>query len=219
MRFIYIYTVLIIADLIAVSMSSKPLEYIFKPALMLTLGVYFFQKTRHSSLQTQRKWVMAALVFSLVGDILLMFEGQFISGLIAFLTAHICYIIAFLRDNKGSIFSKSDRFTGVLSILAYSSVFLYVVLPKVDAPLKVPIGIYALIISIMLLTVLNRWKSVNAASFQWALVGALLFVMSDSILAINKFVQPFAMSHIFIMLTYAFGQFMIIEGVILNKKP
>ena len=92
--------------------------------------------------------------------------------------------------------------------------FLSTVLPKVASALQIPILAYGLTILTMLLTALNRWKSVEKTSFQWVFIGAILFVLSDSLIAISRFVQPFAMSGIAIMLTYAAGQFLIVEGVL-----
>lgn len=218
MRFTYLFIAIVIADLLAVSLASKPLEYVFKPAIMLALGIYFFQQTRDISDKKQRNRVLLGVFFSLLGDVFLMFSGGFILGLAVFLTAHIFYISAFYLDNDGFITQKKDRWAAVAGILAYGVVFLSIVLPKVDSALVLPVAAYGVTIMTMILMALNRWKSVNQKTFQWVLLGAILFVISDSILAINKFVQPFPMSGIAIMLTYTAGQFFIVEGVLKGVK-
>jgi uncharacterized membrane protein YhhN len=218
MRFTYLFIAIVLADLIAVSMASKPLEYVFKPAIMLALGIYFYQQTASMFNKKQRNRVLLGVFFSLLGDVFLMFSGGFILGLASFLIAHIFYISAFYLDNDGFITKKSDRWAAVAGILAYGIVFLYSVLPKVDNALVLPVGIYGLTILTMLLMALNRWKSVSQETFRWVFLGAVLFVVSDSILAINKFVQPLPMSGIAIMLTYAAGQFFIVNGVLKSIK-
>jgi uncharacterized membrane protein YhhN len=218
MRFTYLFIAIVIADLIAVSMASKPLEYVFKPAIMLALGIYFYQQAAGLTDKKQRNRVLLGTFFSLLGDVFLMFSGGFILGLASFLIAHIFYISAFYLDNDGFITQKRDRWAAVAGIFAYGVVFLSSVLPKVDGALVVPVGVYGLTILTMLLMALNRWKTVHQETFQWVFLGAVLFVISDSILAINKFVQPLPMSGIAIMLTYAAGQFFIVNGVLKGMK-
>ena len=70
----------------------------------------------------------------------------------------------------------------------------------------------------MLLTVLHRWNNVSKNSFWFVLVGATLFVLSDSLIAVSKFVAPFPMSGILIMATYGIGQYLIVEGFLLMQK-
>ena len=109
-------------------------------------------------------------------------------------------------------------FVLALGILIYGVVFLSIVVPKVNVDLKMPIVAYGLTILVMLLTALNRWQNVGNQTFKWVLIGAILFVISDSLIAISRFVQPFPMSGIAIMLTYAAGQFLIIKGVLAKLK-
>jgi uncharacterized membrane protein YhhN len=218
MRFTYLFIGIVIADLLAVALASKPLEYVFKPAIMLALGIYFFQQTADMTDKKQRNFVLLGVFFSLLGDVFLMFSGGFILGLAAFLIAHIFYISAFYLDNDGFITKKRDRWVAIAVILVYGVVFLSSVLPKVESALVIPIAAYGVTILTMLLMALNRWKSVSQETFHWVLLGAVLFVISDSVLAINKFVQPFPMSGIAIMLTYAAGQFFIVNGVLKSKS-
>ena len=216
MRFPILFACLVLADLIAVSMESKPLEYVFKPSLMLALGIYFLLETAKTQEKKQRNLVLTALFFSLLGDVFLMFPNGFILGLAAFLVGHLFYIFAFMMDNWGFIFSKRDRLVYALGILIYGVIFLSIVIPKVNIDLKMPIVAYGLTILVMLLTALNRWKNVGNETFKWVLIGAILFVISDSLIAISRFVQPFPMSGVAIMLTYSAGQFLIVKGVLVK---
>jgi uncharacterized membrane protein YhhN len=217
MRFIYIYIALIIGDLIAQALRPQfPfVEYIFKPALMISL-LFYFNKQSILRGGNQDWWIVLALGFSCLGDIALMFEGGFLIGLGNFLIAHICYIVAFLKDCKGFIFTKRDRWAGILVILLYGIGLIGFLMPYLNE-MKIPVIIYATTILTMLLTTLNRWKSVSWESFQWVFLGATLFVISDSMIAISQFVGKFPLSGILIMVTYAFGQYMIVQGYLKKR--
>jgi uncharacterized membrane protein YhhN len=218
MRFIYLFLALLIGDLIAQSFRTQYpfLEYIFKPALMVSL-IFYFQKQSLLRGDKQDWWILLALIFSCFGDIALMFSGGFLIGLGNFLIAHICYILAFLKDNRGIIFTKKDRLMGVIAILIYGIALLFYLIPHLGA-MTIPVVIYASTILTMLLTTLNRWKSVRWESFQWVFFGAILFVISDSLIAVSRFVGQFPLSGILIMVTYALGQYLIIEGYLKKRN-
>lgn len=218
MRFFYLYILLLIGDLVAQNFrESYPyIEYTFKPALLLSLMIYFYQRSLLKG-GRQDRWILYALFFSWVGDIALMFKGGFLPGLVNFLIAHICYIIAFLKDNKGWVFTKKDRLLGVLIIILYGLFLIFYLIPYLGE-MTIPVIIYAITILGMLLTTLNRWKTIHWESFQWVFLGAVLFVISDSLIAISRFVGEFPLSGILVMVTYALGQYMIVEGYLRKKR-
>jgi uncharacterized membrane protein YhhN len=213
MRFPIFYFLLLLGDLLArLSQADLPyLEYLFKPALMISLGIYFYRQSDALKQGRVDYFLLAAIVFSCLGDILLMFEGQFIFGLASFLIAHMSYIFAFLKDNKGFVFNKKDRLIPALLVIALGVGFIFYLLPYLGS-LKIPVLVYSSVILTMLLTTLNRWKSVRLESFQWVFMGAILFILSDSLLAVNKFAEPFSFAGLLIMLTYGIGQYFIVEG-------
>jgi uncharacterized membrane protein YhhN len=213
MRFPIFYFLLLLGDLLArLSQADLPyLEYLFKPALMISLGIYFYRQSDALKQGRVDYFLLAAIVFSCLGDILLMFEGQFIFGLASFRIAHMSYIFAFLKDNKGFVFNKKDRLIPALLVIALGVDFIFYLLPYLGS-LKIPVLVYSSVILTMLLTTLNRWKSVRLESFQWVFMGAILFILSDSLLAVNKFAEPFSFAGLLIMLTYGIGQYFIVEG-------
>ena len=73
-------------------------------------------------------------------------------------------------------------------------------------------------ILIMLLMALHRLGNVSAMSFKYVIIGAALFVISDSMIAISKFVMSFPMDGVLIMATYGVGQYLIVEGFLKNVK-
>ncbi len=226
MTFRTLFFVILIGDLIAQNFrESYPSgEYIFKPALMISLAVYFYTLIKEQFAITGRQWgnkqdkfILAALIFSCLGDIALMFKGGFLPGLGSFLIAHIFYIFAFLQDNQGFIFSKKDRMHWGILVVLFGMGLMGYLLPYLGQ-MQIPVGIYSTIILVMLLTALNRWKNVSSPSFQWILLGAVLFVLSDSMIAISRFVALFPLSGILIMVTYAIGQYLIVMGYLQKKE-
>ena len=78
--------------------------------------------------------------------------------------------------------------------------------------MKVPVMVYGIVISWMFMQAMHMLFIKNKAAGKWMMSGALLFVMSDSLLAINKFYQPFELAGIIIILTYGLAQLFIVEG-------
>ncbi len=164
-----------------------------------------------------------ALVFSWFGDVVLMFANKnellFIIGLLLFLTAHIIYILLFHKQRKlRNNASNHWIYVGLAIILVYLFVMLFVLFPKLGG-LKIPVTIYAIVISGMLFMALKcclRWQS--PANY-YILTGAICFVISDSLLAFNKFYAAIPLATFNIMSTYLLAQFLIVFGLlVLNKK-
>ena len=70
---------------------------------------------------------------------------------------------------------------------------------------------------LMVLFALNRRGRVSESSFRWVFYGALLFMLSDMLLAYNKFSVPFSYANVAVMITYVLGQYMIVKGCIINN--
>ena len=194
--------------------TAFPLKAFLMPALIA--AVYF-----HSDF-TSKKFLLGALIFSWIGDVVLMFQSlnplYFIIGLIAFLIGHIIYIILFNKE-KRQILDKNSTFLriGSLSIMVYLIVMLSVLLPHLGA-MRLPVTVYALTISLMLWTAVIGYTEWQSPANIWILSGAILFVMSDSILAFNKFYQPIWLTSFFIMVTYLAAQYAIVVGVLKLPK-
>jgi uncharacterized membrane protein YhhN len=206
--------------LIAIYQQSKPFEYLFKPLLMLSLGGYAYAQLKKSGAQLRGynsdTFLLAAIAFSWLGDVILMNPQWFVFGLSSFLIAHIFYILTFKKDNPILVFKQSDRSSWAVVTMFFTGGLIAFLLKYLGA-MKVPVVIYATIITAMLLTVLNRWKKVPPLSFALAMAGAVLFAFSDSIIAINKFAAPINNAGIIIMVTYTIGQWLIVEGYLRNR--
>ncbi|WP_426063277.1 lysoplasmalogenase [Flavobacterium sp. DSP2-3-1] len=193
--------------------------WFLKPFLLpfLLLAVYF-QETFST-----KKILLSALTLSWVGDIILMFadkgELYFIAGLIAFLLSHISYIILFSKQLKINLKkSKIIFWVGVTAIAFYLIVIMLILLPSLG-DLKIPVFVYALTISIMLLFALKGFLNWQKPANSYILIGAIVFVASDSLLAFDKFYAPLQYSSLLIMATYLLAQYLIVIGILkLNKK-
>lgn len=210
--FTVIFLILVILELIFVSIESlSQFEFISKPAIVISIMIFFWME-RHSVSGTIANLTLIALLFSLIGDVLLMFVDQspnyFMFGLVAFLLAHITYIIVFLKNRNPSY--KPIWIMGILDIYALS---LFLFLKDYLGDLMIPVLIYILIILGMATSAFLRKGGVSKLSYNFVILGAILFMVSDSLLAVNKFYQEIPFANIFIMLTYAIAQYFIVIGI------
>lgn len=217
-RFTPLFILIIIAEFIAIynQIYYPWLEFISKPLIVLSLILFLLQSTKGIHLPF-KKWILAALVFSWLGDILLMFSDPkpsfFLYGLVAFLTSHVFYIIAFSKPaHKALIIPLYKRHPWTLLIPFGYAFYIYAELKSDLGDMSVPVLIYVVVISTMLAVAMNRYGKVCAPSYAWILIGAILFVASDSILAINKFHHSIEYSRYLIMLTYMLAQYSIVRG-------
>ncbi len=191
-------------------------RFFSKPLILMSLIGYFFQITRPISWTLLSKSVMGALIFSLIGDILLLWDWLFIYGLGAFFLAHICYIIAFKvsQKNPGRILNVNfvELFFYNLPIYIAAAFVFYLINPTLGT-LKFPVIAYIIVIVSMVTTARERFKRCNMESFWQVFLGAFLFFISDGILAISKFYQDFPESGVLIMGTYATAQLLIVMGI------
>lgn len=217
--FFKIYIAFSFIYLLLLYLGYESLDCYLKPALipLLIVGVYFSKKFPTQNI------LLTALVFSWIGDVILLFadiaEIYFILGLVSFLISHIIYCVLFNRQIKEK--TKKDTIIfifGSLIIACYLIGMLSVLLPALG-DLKIPVIVYASVISVMLLFAYNGLLIWKKPANQYVFFGALFFVVSDSILAINKFHMPIQKSSFIIMLTYLVAQYLIVKGILkLNSK-
>lgn len=217
-----IFALIVIVELLGRLLDVIQMEYVAKPLIMVWIAVYFLLNSLKRSF---RLGVLMALFFSWVGDIFLMFSGGyeselfFYAGVGGFFLAQIAYIFVFLlnaeNNIKGFLLRNPLWFIPLLSF----GVFIYWLLyPNLEGMMLWIIGIYALSLIGMSLAALNRRDRVGKPSFRLVFVGSLFFVVSDSLIAINKFYAEFAYSGFLIMLTYITAQYLILRGLILERE-
>jgi len=214
----FIYFLVLAAECLAILSGSTVLHIIAKPLLMPVLILCFYFETKKPG--GIGNLILGALFFSWVGDVALLIDSRygsfFIYGLIAFLLAHICYIAYFYRVRKCNTVNGFKPFASLL-ILAYMTVFYLTIYPFLGA-MKIPVLIYAVIITLMLLTSIHAFNLRTQRFGVISVAGTLIFAVSDSTLAINRFVLPFEYAPFFIMLTYGVAQFLIVEGAARNLR-
>src|SRR5687767_14103921 len=173
------------------------------------------------------KLVFTGFIMAWIGDILLMFRNDdlFVFGLAAFLVCHIMYIIAFIKNirSSGHQASAMNRFILALLplfylIVLYSYLYPHIANSEKNQPFLVPVTVYAVTIVTMSLFALWRFGSSNRNSVVFIIIGAFIFMISDSLIALNKFVAPFPGADIFIMFTYCLAQLCITIGCIYHSK-
>ena len=159
--------------------------------------------------------VLAALILSWAGDVAI--DISFIPGLACFLLAQIMYIIAFSQVHGISVvFYK--RVYLLLPVILYGLALVNLMYKNLDG-MRIPVILYAIVILSMVVAAINRLNRVNRLSYFLVLSGAILFVISDSLISITKFYSPFRYSGIAIMTTYIIAQYLIIQGIVKQSNP
>ena len=206
------FWLLALLDIAGIAAGIEPLHFIAKPLLIPALFALLLVSP---SIIPGKKLLLIGLFFSWLGDVFLLFEYKyalfFIFGLASFLTTHIFYIIYFvkIRSQHTSLLKKQPLL--IVLVLAYGVSLVGLLYPYLG-DLRVPVVIYAVVICSMLLCSLQIFLKVNRQAALSYLLGAGCFVLSDSLLAINKFYTPFACAGICIMLTYCAAQYFIVRG-------
>lgn len=209
------YTVVVIIDLLFIYFDQPQLRWFTKPLLMplLMMGFYVSSAQRNTRAFLL---IVAALFLSWGGDVLLQVEGMFMPGLVSFLLAHIFYIIYFIKTGKETKGLVQQKPAIALFVLIYILIFLWLLFPYLDA-LKIPVTVYGITISSMLLLALNTKHKLQDKTASLFMFGAVLFVISDSVLAVNLFAYKHLVLSLVVMITYAAAQNLIVKGAIANQ--
>jgi uncharacterized membrane protein YhhN len=178
--------------------------YVLKPlTTLLIIGLALTQDAELYLVPFYRPLVAAGMVFSLVGDVLLMLpRDRFVAGLVAFLVAHLLYIVAFTFDGVRTTWWIA------FPLAAYAVVLLRTLLPHVAARLKAPVKVYAGVLLAMAWMALERGAA-GLPGGAFAAAGALLFVASDSALATDRFARRFRGAEAVVLGTYFAAQTLI----------
>ena len=175
---------------------QRRIVYLCKP-LTTTLIILIALQTKQPTSVFYQRMILIGLLFSLAGDVFLMLpRDRFIPGLLSFLLAHICYIVAFRLDG-----GRMAPLWSALPFLLYGTLMLRSLWPRLGK-MKMPVVVYTMAISLMAWLALTRWLASAGDGRLLALVGALLFVASDSFLAINRFKGRTRFAQFSILSTY-----------------
>jgi uncharacterized membrane protein YhhN len=151
-----------------------------------------------------RAWIVAGMVCSLIGDVLLMLpQDLFVPGLLAFLLGHLCFITAFLDDSRIAAHPSAW-----LACLLVGGLNLWLLWPSIAPALRIAVMVYALVLSSMGgLAIARAWSHATArdwlgVSARRAALGGVLFMLSDSLLAWNRFHGALPLATLWILGSY-----------------
>ncbi len=148
-------------------------------------------------------YLLLALLFSLAGDLFLLNKEKFFTyGLLSFLFAHLTYVFLF-----SSLGSSPSILVGLITVFLMEA--LYVIIRKTLGKYARPVALYMIVISLMVFFSLGF----NGGGGLFIGFGGILFVISDGVLAINKFYKSIKHSEAVILTTYYLAQLLIVSGV------
>ncbi len=217
--FYFLFLIIVAGDLTGELLQIKWIDYSFKPFILIWIGGYFLMHARNIDKKVVQLAVFA-FVFSWFGDILLMFSDidfiYFLLGLVSFLIAQIFYIFLFLRtiNISGKMpFLKKKPFW-LIAYIAFGLIVYTILYSNLDAVLRIAVFVYMVALLSMSAMALNRFGNGHPISFSLVFIGSLLFVLSDTMIALNKFLAPIPYEGIFIMTTYIGAQYLIMRGLL-----
>jgi alkylglycerol monooxygenase len=183
---------------------------LFKPAVMLlAIALVIARSQRVPVAARERALLLAGLAFSLAGDVLLMLPAYFVPGLVGFLIAHLCYIALFRQRVRW--FPSPRALVGTLAFGAAMYAFLFAHLGPV---LKVAVAAYVVVISLMAAQAIGRALVLRDRGALAVAVGSSLFMLSDSLLAVNRFALPVPLAGLWVLATYYAAQILIARNAL-----
>ncbi len=203
---IFFFTVSIL-DIVGLAFNNSLLRTIFKPLIVLSLmALYYFSSNK------KNHWYLVALLFSFFGDVLLMDKNNlFLFGIAAFLVTQIIYIYIILKQlKKPSFFHK---YLYAFLFVNYAVYLLSLLKPNLGE-LFYPVLVYGITISVFGLVATLNYVTKRTTATLFLMLGAILFVASDSMIALHKFHEPKSFYPIAIMITYVLAQYLIYQFII-----
>lgn len=178
----------------AAARHEQRLEYVVKPAALAALTAWAYAGGAPALL-------VVGLVCSLAGDVFLMLPGDlFLAGLGAFLAAHLAYLAVLTAP-------LAHRAFWAVGLLVATAPLHRRILGAVRRPrLRAACIVYMLALVAMTGSALATGPLATG-------IGGLLFLLSDTLLAWNRFVRPWSWAHTAVMITYHLGQFGLTWGI------
>jgi uncharacterized membrane protein YhhN len=187
------------------------LLFVFKP--LTTALVIAYAWPRGAGSPRQQRFVRIGLVLSLVGDVFLLWPKEgFLPGLVSFLLAHLAYIAAFCVPAR-----LAARPLVFIAYAVVAALILSQLWPGVPGALRAPVLGYVVCLAAMAAQAAVWWRTASGSADERlaraAAIGGLLFMVSDSLLAINKFALPLPFASLWILATYWAAQWCIASSL------
>lgn len=209
----YFYFGVLVADVVIRLMDANELDQFVKPLMMPVLLYYLIQKTS-GRIYKHHLLLAGAIITAWIGDILLLNDERFflLGGIFAFLITQSVYLYLFRSNTIGTfkqLLSKNKPVSTILSI--FYSVFLIAAILLIEGHIKFAVIFYGLVVTTA------TWYSFvqnKLPETQYLKIGMGLFLISDSLLAMNMFFFDIPLAQMLVIGTYGLAQFFIIEGVV-----
>lgn len=214
-----LFLIIFIGDLTGEFLQKEWIVYTFKPFIIVWIGLYFIMHSKGIDKKVVQ-YAILAFFFSWFGDLFLMFGDHgfifFIFGLASFLVVQIVYVFLFLRtinlSGKKPFLKKKPYW--LIVYIAYGLIVYTVLYTNLDVVLRIAVFIYMLALLSMSSMALNRFGNGHPISFSYIFIGSILFVLSDTMIAINKFLITIPFEGPLIMTTYICAQYLIMKGLL-----
>ena len=196
---------------------------VFKPAAMLFACAQVLASARHAptdhagrSYPISLRWLLVALQWSLVGDVCLMLSSpaMFVPGLVSFLLAHLAYIIVMKRGLPWF----ADRRALLITLLLGVGMYIILWTGGLPTELRIPVAVYVTVIALMAAQAWGRWRVMRSTNALQVALGASCFMVSDTLLALDRFVQPVPHAPFWVLISYFAAQALIVWGLT-GKSP
>ena len=191
----------------------KPLTMVF--ALILVAFSAYSTSSRGQFNPKTLLLLAAALAGSLAGDVFLMFQGFFIPGLVSFLVAHLFYVALFKSGEAW--FPHRGALAATLGIGVAMYAFLWA--GGLPPALRAPVAAYVLVIALMAAQAMGRATVLRSGAALRVALGAGCFMLSDALLATDRFVTPLPLAPVWVLTTYYAAQVMIVSGWLAREAP
>lgn len=183
------------------------IAFLSKPFIITTLVIVYLVAVKKPNF-----WYVSALFFSFWGDVLLLFKEQyFVFGLASFLIAHILYI----KLTAGFIKKVKSRKIILASIpfVAFFCALLYLIIDNLGE-MKIAVIVYGIVISAFGVVSFLNYLQEKSTENLWLFLGTIIFIISDTLIALHKFHEPKEFHTVTIMLTYIVAQYLICKAII-----
>lgn len=201
-----------ITDVYAIITGNESLEAFAKPLLLTLLAVVYLV-----AVSTPNFWYVLGMFFCFLGDVFLLFKGAnfFMYGIAAFLIAHMVYIkitVGFLPKDL-----TAKMITSALPFVVFFGLLMYLIYGNLGEMLF-PVLVYGVTISTFGSVTLLNYREEKSTENLWLFIGAIIFILSDSLIALNKFYEPKIFYGVAIMITYILAQYLICKSMIARSN-
>ena len=193
------------------ALDQPVLAWVFKPLATAMVIAFAWQRGERGGLQ--RRAVLAGLMLSWLGDVALLWPQQgFLPGLVAFLLAHLAYLLAFTQQAR-----LGAWWPAFVAYALVAGAILALLWPGVPAPLRGPVLAYVVCLAAMAAQAGVRWRRRRGKPDErWArsaAIGGALFVLSDAMLATDRFAQPLPAASLWILPAYWAAQWLLARSL------